>query len=70
MGKHTDKVMGTHWAKCWMEHHECFWRHCIILSRTENTTAEYQAFKYFKLALGGDYFYILRRDDDDDDMPF
>ena len=59
MGKHTDKVMGTHWAECWMEHHECFWRRCVMLAEIQGTTAEYQAFRLFKMALD-DNFYILQ----------
>lgn len=58
MGKHSGKVMKTHWAECWMEHPDCFWGHCIKLSHEYKTTAEYQAFLLFRIA-GSDRFYHL-----------
>ena len=60
MGKHKDKVMSTHWAGCWTEHPDCFWGRCIRLGGIRHTTAEYQAFRYFKAALDS-RFHILQR---------
>ena len=54
-----NEIMSTHWAECWLEHHECFWGHCVWLGRKYNTTVEYQAFSLFKMALD-DNFYILQ----------
>ena len=60
MGKHKNKVMSTHWTKCWVVHPDCFWCRCVMLAEIQGTTAEYQAFSFFKMALDGD-FYTLRR---------